>query len=165
MYERKSMNKPWSDLPNAHHIDWVLGSLKENSQTWAKIWAVVRETVPSTTRKAARDEAWRLARDATWRSAVVAASVVVAGDEAYSAAKETAWAVLRRSIASGGAYDAIHATGDPLLALVAYDDCDQYLDMGYVKLRTYATLSERPQALLLLPMAYVREKINEQALV
>jgi hypothetical protein len=28
------MNQPWSDLPNATHIDWVLASVKENPELW-----------------------------------------------------------------------------------------------------------------------------------
>ena len=62
------------------------------------------------------------------------------------------------SAAWGAARDAASAS---LLSLVIYDDCDQYLALGYEKLKVYAVLSEKPQAILLLPMAYVREKMNE----
>lgn len=52
-----------------------------------------------------------------------------------------------------------------IVALVAYNDCEQYINMGYEKLLVYAKLSENPQAILLLPMVYVRERLNEYALV
>jgi hypothetical protein len=149
MCERKSMKKLWSDLPNAHHIDWVLASLKENPWRWraAEVavyaagvavyaaWAAARDKALV----AVRHAAWAAARDKTW---------LAVGDAARVAAWDEAW-----------------AAGPAALALIAYDDCDQYLDMGYEKLRVYAILSEKPQAVLLLPMAYVREKINEKVLV
>jgi len=137
------MNKPWSDLPNATHIDWVLASVKENSELWNAAWdAAVNaawDAAWDAARSAARNAARDAARNAAWNAAWYAGAEAVA--EARSAA---------RSAASAS-----------LLSLVAYDDCDQYLALGYEKLRVYATLSEKPQAILLLPMAYVREKMNE----
>jgi hypothetical protein len=134
------MNKPWSDLPNAHHIDWVLASVKENPKLWAAAvvgaaeWSVAWMAVGA---------AWNAAEDAA-RSAAV------------DAARNAVWAAAQVADA--------YVT-DAAIALVAYDDCDQYLALGYEKLKVYAVLSDKPQAVLLLPMAYVREKINEQALV
>ena len=80
------MSKAWSHLPNAHHIDWVLASLKENPELW-------------------------------------------------------------------------DAARDAISALVAYDDCDQFLNMPYEKLKVWTVLSEDPRAVLLLPMVYVKEKL------
>ena len=138
--------KNWQHLPNADHIDWVLESLKENHTLWAEARSgrdftaeILRsfDAPPEAQRAdaAALDAAWVAARD-------VSGSTWTA---AWDAARDAAW----------------HS----LSALVAYDDCDQYLAMGYEKLKVYAILSEKPQAVLLLPMAYVLEKINEKALV
>jgi hypothetical protein len=153
------MNKPWSDLPNATHIDWVLASVKENSELWNAAWdAAVNaawdaawDAARSAARNAARDEAWYEARNA-------------ARDAARNAAWNAAWYAGAEAVAEARSA-ARSAASASLLSLVAYDDCDQYLALGYEKLRVYATLSEKPQAILLLPMAYVREKMNEQALV
>jgi hypothetical protein len=148
MYERKSMNKPWSTLPNAPHIDWVLASVKENPELWIESyhgrsnskWLL---TALGAATDAARGAAW----DAVW-------------DEVTHTGK-----YLANVIRLTGWDDARKTARNAATALIAYDDCDQYLALGYEKLKVYAVLSEKPQALLLLPMAYVREKINEQALV
>jgi hypothetical protein len=130
------MNKPWSTLPNAHHIDWVLASVKENPELWeqarrASIWGPLEsidEAMRTVSAKVYRRHAWY---------------------EASFIATKAAWLEVASSVT----------------ALIAYDDCDQYLALGYEKLKVYAVLGEKPQAILLLPMVYVREKINEQALV
>ena len=89
-------------------------------------------------------ELWDAARDAAWA-------------EAWSEAWDTA---------SGAARDAPRAAARSVIsALVAYDDCDQFLSMSCEKLRVWSILSEDPSAILLLPMVYVREKLNEQCLV
>ena len=46
-----------------------------------------------------------------------------------------------------------------LLALIAYDDCDQYLSMTSDELKTWMLISEKPQAILLLPIKWVLTKI------
>ena len=132
------MKQPWSDLPNAQYIDWVLNSLKENPKLW-------HEALDATS-DAARDKAW-------W-------TALAAGDMARDKALDAAWDKAR-----GVADTARIAADSAILALVAYDGCDQYLNMGYEKLKIYAILSDKPQAVLLLSMLYVREKINETALV
>jgi hypothetical protein len=48
-----------------------------------------------------------------------------------------------------------------MLALVAYDDCAQYLDMSSDQLKVWAILSENPAAVLLLPAVIAFEKIAE----
>ena len=131
------MKKLWSDLPNAHHIDWVLASIKENPELWeAAVYAVDLAYAAS----AAVDAAWAAVRAAAMDAAWVAADAARAAPAPVP-------------------------VRDSLLALVAYDDCDQYLALGYEKLRVYAILSGKSQALLLLPLAYVREKMNEKTLV
>ena len=128
------MTQPWSELPNACHIDWVIKSVKENPLLWCwdnETW--VESGVLAAVWSEARNAAWNMARD-----------------EAHYEAQDAALEATARTA---------------VLALVAYDDCDQYLNMGYEKLLVYAKLSEKPQAILLLPMVYVKEKLNEQALV
>ena len=129
----------WSHLPNAHHIDWVLKSVKENDQLWvagryrafdAAVWSARREAI-----QAARNAGRYDTLDAT---------MGVARGRGSSKARDVMWS--------------------PLLALVAYDDCDQYLKMGYEKLQVYAALSEKPQAILLLPMVGIQEKLYQNAL-
>ena len=129
------MNKPWASLPNAHHIDWVLKSVKENRQLWIQeVWGVVCSA------------AWSMGMDAVWSAARNAARNM-ARDESHDAAHDAALEAAARTV---------------VLALVAYDDCDQYLNMGYEKLLMYAKLSEKPQAIMLLPMVYVKEKLNDR---
>ena len=167
------MKKLWSDLPNAHHIDWVLASIKKNPEIWAVMWDVEC------------DRAYHAAADlayAAWVAKDLAASAAGDTDAAWAAVRAAADAATDAAEAAWDAADAAEAAlaeaaprghgglrrwaaRDSLLALVAHDDCDQYLSMGYEKLKVYAVLSDKPQAVLLLPMAYVREKINEQALV
>lgn len=48
-----------------------------------------------------------------------------------------------------------------LLALVAYDDCDGYLQMSYDELQIWAELSGQPQAVLLLLLKWVQEHEHE----
>ena len=132
------MKKPWSDLPNAQYINWVLNSLKENPELW--------------------DQASDEARDKAWDRALAEAAALAgpASDprwwpryKVWHAARDAAprhWADGKSRAAAWGA----------LVALVAYDDCDQYLNMGYEELKMYAVLSEKPQAVLLLPIMYVQ---------
>ncbi len=141
------MNQPWSDLPNAHHIDWVVESVKNNPDLWAAAWEAARG--------AARDAVWDAARDAVWDAVWDAVHHAVhdvpdgARGRIWKAAWNTAW----------------HAASDSALALVAYDDCDEYLKMSYEELRIWAALSGNPAAVFLRPMVYVREKIHESELV
>ena len=142
------MSKAWSHLPNAHHIDWVLASLKENPELWDAArdaaWDEAWDTARAEAMSAARDAVWDAARDAAWA-------------EAWSEAWDTS---------SGAARDAPRAAArDAISALVAYDDCDQFLNMPYEKLKVWTVLSEDPSAILLLPMVYVRERLNEQRMV
>ena len=128
--------KTWSHLPNAHLIDWVLSSVKENPD----IWVMARHAAYIAIRNAAWDAARDEARNAAWDAA---------RDEARGMARNAA-----RDEARGMAR---HAAWDAILALIAYDDCDQYLDMTYDQLLTYALLSEKPAAVLLLPLKWVQE--------
>ena len=134
------MSNAWSHLPNAHHIDWVLKSVSENPELW----------------DAARDAAWAEAWSEAWDTASGAAR-----DAAWSAARDAARDAARTAARTA----ASAAAGDAISALVSYDDCDQFLSMSYEQLKLWAVLSEDPRAVLLLPMIYVKEKLNEQSMV
>ena len=54
--------KPWSHLPNAHHIDWVLESLKNNPE----LWDVALDAVDDAARDAARDAVLNATQNAVW---------------------------------------------------------------------------------------------------
>ena len=150
------MSNAWSHLPNAQHIDWVLASLKENPE----LWNSARVSAWDTARAAAWDTALEPARDAAW-------------DATIFAARHSSWYAVRgavRGAAWGAAWDAVSdstrdAVYDAILSLIAYDDCDQLLSMSYERLKVWAVLSEDPRAILLLPMIYVKEKLNEQCMV
>jgi len=122
----------WSKLPNAKHIDWVLASLKSNID----IWIQARNQAYSQ----ALNQAWEQALNQAWNQARVQAL-----NQAYGQARVQAW----------------NQVYGVLLALIAYDDCDQYLSMTFDELKTWALVSEKPQAILLLPMVYVKEQMNE----
>ena len=136
--------KEWSHLPNARHIDWVLASFKETPE----LWNAARAAAWDAARAAAWDAAWDAARAAAW-------------DAARDAAWENVW-IAARFAARAAAFDAAF---DVISALVAYDDCDKFLSMSYERLKVWAVLSEDPRAVLLLPMIYVKEKLNEQSMV
>ena len=134
----------WSKLPNAKHIDWVLDSLKSNIDIWNQAY----------------DQAWYEARDQAYDQAY---------DQALDQVSDQAWNQARGQAyiqASDQAYEQacdqarIQVYG-VLLALIAYDDCDQYLRMSYSELKTWVLISENSKAILLLPMVYVKEQINE----
>ena len=118
----------WSHLPNAPLIDWVIESLKCNPQKWSR----------------AEDAVLNATHDAGWIAIRIAARDAINNASRRSALDAT-WATGQAS-----AYDVI-------LALIAYDDCDQYLSMSYEQLLTYALLSEKPQAILLLPLKWIQE--------
>ena len=130
------MSNAWSHLPNAHHIDWVLKSLEENPELWTAAWDADWSAAWYAARSAARNAAWYAAR---------------------SAARNAAW-----SAAMSAARNAARCS---IEALIAYDDCDNFLNMSYEKLKVWAVLSEDPKAVLLLPMVYVKEQLAQEAII
>ena len=146
----------WSELPNAKHIDWVLNSLEFNPDIWIEArkqaldqaWKQARIQAWDQARKQAWSQAWSQAWDQAWNQARHQAWNQ-AWNQAYDQARDQAW------------YETRDQVNGVLLALVAYDDCDQYLAMTFDELKTWALVSEKPQAILLLPMVYVKEQINE----
>jgi len=92
----------------------------------------------------AHPEFWGAARAAAWDAVENAARNVVENAARHAAGNVVVYA----------AYDAI-------AALVAYDDCAQYLGMTSDQLKMWAILSEEPAAILLLPAVTAFEKIKE----
>jgi hypothetical protein len=138
------MNKPWSDLPNAHHIDWVLASLKDNH----KLWKEAREAAWDAVRESVWNGAWDEAVDAAYYAERVEAWVA-----AFAAARDaTEWAAW-----GGTIYRTPQRAWGTILSLIAYDYCEEYLAMSFEELLKHDT----PQAILLLPMVYVRGKLHD----
>lgn len=143
----------WSHLPNSHHIDWVIESLKQNPELWTKA-------------RVTRNNAFGLySKNNHWTD--------IDGLELWDVLDESrddAWKNVKENIEKFAIWftkyseevKAAEAAWDSILALIAYNDCDQHINMNYEKLQVYATISEKPQAIMLLPMVYVREKLNER---
>jgi hypothetical protein len=134
----------WSHLPNAHHIDRVLESLKSHPEIWGEAWVAFKDA----TRLAARDEARLAAFDAT-----LGAARDVVRDAAFDATLGAVRDVVRDA--------ALYAARSAITALIAYDDSSKYLDMPSDKLRVWAILSEDPAAVLLIPAVIAFERISE----
>ena len=84
---------------------------------------------------------------------------------AYDAARDAAWYAARdaaRDAAQGAAW---YAARDAALAFIAYDDAANYLSMPSDQLKVWATLSENPAAILLIPAVIAYERISELELV
>jgi hypothetical protein len=128
----------WSVLPNARHIDWVIASLKKHPELWI--------APLNATRDAARDATWGVAWDAPCKAALVAA---------WQGAYDAVW-----NATFADWLEALATAQSAILALIAYDDCDQYLSMTSEELQAWATLTEHPAAVLLLSMVIVREQIE-----
>ena len=125
----------WAHLPNARHIDAVLAHAKAHPERW---------TASDAARDAARDAAWVAARAATW---------VAARDSAWDAALGAAWDAARDAawVAARG------AARDACLALIAWDDAGQLMDMPVDAVRTLAAAGHHP-AVLLLPARLAMEE-------
>lgn len=89
---------------------------------------------------AAYPDAWDAAWEAAWGAA---------WDAAWDAARDAAW---------GAAWDAAWGA---IAALVAWDDCSQYLSMTSEQLEIWYHLTERPACLLLLTAVRAFEQIEE----
>ena len=149
--------KAWSNLPNAHHIDRVLESVKSHTESWDEAWVAFKDA----TRLAARDAASLAALNAA-RDSTLDAARVAAWNEVKSAASDAA-----RDAASLAALNAaLSATWDAawiaITVLIAWDDASKYLDMPSDKLRVWAILSEDPAAVLLIPAVIAFEKIAKK---
>ena len=139
-------------LPNAHHIDWVLESVKQHP----KIWTAAREATWEVVWEVALEAAWDAARGVTY-----AAARGAAWDAAWAAAWEVVWEVALEAARDANWGAARDADQCAILALIAYDDCADLLDMPSEQLKTWALLTEQPAAVLLVPAAIARERIRE----
>ena len=96
----------------------------------------------------AHPEEWRAAGNAAWSAAWSAA---------WNAARSAAWNAAWHAVGDA----ALDAAWGAMAALIAWDDCSQYLDMPSDKLRVWTILSEDPACLLLLPAVMAFEQIEE----
>jgi len=128
------MQREWSHLPNAAHIDRVLASLKANPKIWADVWdEAVYDIGP-----------WDVAvrfiqitgRDGVWNAARRSAS-------------GAAWDWSAGSTGTSAYYAAYYASCHPIIALIAYDDAAKYLDLPLDQLQMLYALTEHPAAHLL----------------
>jgi hypothetical protein len=126
----------WSHLPNVAHIDRVIASVNKYPEIWAEAWA----------------EAWEGASDAAWD---------VAWCAAHNVAHDEDWDAVQNAIDDTNRGAASHAAWDAISALIAYHDCEQYLNMTSEELKVWALLSERSAAVLLLPAVIAFEQIKK----
>jgi hypothetical protein len=134
----------WRHLPNAKHIDRVLASLRRHSE----IWSAARFD----NQIAAQDAAWDAVRHAAWNAA---------RDEAYGAVRDAILDAVRYESYGAAHGAALNSAWGAILALIAYDNCEQYLSMTSEELQVWARLSENPAAVLLLPAVVAFERIAE----
>ena len=146
----------WDHLPNAKHIDWVFASVEQHPEIWAAAARASSQARRAAAWDAAWDEAWEeaydVARGAVWEEvydAISAATRDVPAGEAWSASRNAIYVAARG------------AARCSVLALISYDDCAHLLDMPSEQLKTWALLTEKPAAVLLLPAVIVRERIRE----
>jgi hypothetical protein len=132
----------WSHLTNAAHIDEVLESVQAHPDIW-----LAATTAPRT---AARNAAMAAAWNAAWNAA-------------RNAPRDAAWDATWDTTDPAAAMNAIRrdADKDAILALVAYDDCEHFLEMSSDQLRIWIALSEHPAAILLLPAVIAFEQIKK----
>jgi hypothetical protein len=100
----------------------------------------------------AHPEFWGAARVAARDAARVAA---------WDAVENAARNVVENAARNAAGNVVVYAAYDAIAALVAWDDCAQYLGMTSDQLKMWAILSEEPAAILLLPAVTAFEKINE----
>lgn len=130
----------WSHLPNAHHIVWVIKSVKDNPEVWAVAWHAASDAIHDLTRDAAWEKAWDTAHDA--------------------ARRESAWHAARHKVRYAARNTARASALDAVAALLAWDDSAQFLEMDGDELEVWARLSEDPRAILLLPAVRAFERIK-----
>ena len=137
MWLRVSSMSAWDHLPNARHIDWVIASLKKHPDLWRATWI-------ATARPVGQRPAW------------------IAGYNAALNAAHTSHSKILAAISDDAPMHAPDESYGAMLALITYDDCDQYLAMTSEELRAWVLLTEHPTAMLLLPMVIVREQIEQR---
>jgi hypothetical protein len=148
------MNNSWDNLPNAIHINWVLKSVKNSPRAWADagndaVFSDARD--PDDTYGAAYHDAYDAACDA-------ADAHVYAANRARDYATSNAY----HDAGYAGYASGTGVSNNAILALIAYNNSSKYLDMSYQQLLIFASLSNDPAAILLLPAVKARELINEK---
>ena len=133
------MTTAWSHLPNAKHIDRIIADLNANTDNWVQAWTRAMT--------AAWDAAWTRARTAT-RDAARDAVYSAARDAVYSAARDAA------------RHAAWHAASYAILALIAWPEASDYLDLSTESLQVLAALGDH-KAVLILPAAIAFESEKE----
>jgi hypothetical protein len=124
----------WSDLPNAHHIDRVIASVKKHPKIW----------------DAALSKNWNVVWDATYNAAYGAA---------WAATRDAGLVAVRNAVWR----EHPNPSQNAIMALIVYDDCANYLVMPSEELHAWALLSENPAAVLLLPAVIAFEQIEQLA--
>ena len=124
----------WSHSPNAQLIDQVLTDLV----TYHTQFVAAGSGLNGTNQW---NESWDTARN-------------VVGDEAWH---EVYHAAMRAALWIG----ASNVAAGAMLALIAYDDAEQYLSMPLEKLKFWAALSHVPAAILLQPYMGARERVAQ----
>lgn len=142
----------WSHLHNAAQIDRVLDLLRERSDNWDDAWLSARDSLAYDVRAEAWNQARASATDPVWFKICNAAWNVVWGEDA--ALEKKNWDDDKTT--ESAAYDsALYA----FLALIAYDDAAEYLNMSSTELKIWAALSQSPSAILMLPVTVAAEKL------
>lgn len=156
---------PWSHLHNAEHIDRILDLIRERPEVWYNAWtslssgsqdvggavALAQTLGRAEAYETASADAWYMARE-------------VALDSAWESFKKTLWEVDSKSDVEDvlNQADALslawNAAWFAILALIAYDESGEYIQMPSKELKTWAVLV--PRLALLLPAAAAFEKIN-----
>jgi hypothetical protein len=144
----------WDHLPNAQYIDWVIDSVKQHSKEWSFLsgnYELISSHIMRQSFLAAFNRSTRLGRRDV-RSLCFATLAKNIAPESRD------WDC---RLVRGNPYVIEHTAKWAVIALIAYDDCGQYLDMTSEQLKTWALLSEQPQAMLLVPTVEIREHIRE----
>ena len=145
------MTTAWSHLPNAKHIDRIIADLNANTDNWVQAWTramtAAWDAAWTRARTATRDAAWTRARTAT-RDAARDAVYSAARDAVYSAARDAA------------RHAAWHAASYAILALIAWPEASDYLDLSTESLQVLAALGDH-KAVLILPAAIAFESEKE----
>lgn len=143
----------WSDLPNAHHIDRVLNLVRDYPKVWHEAWLDVSD-IPQETTDNARTIVFDVSHEEDWRRLRE-----LACSPEWGSFKLAKWDTEHDKTQAWGAAWFV------VMALLTYDDVDEYMEMSPNELKIWATLSEKPCPLLLLPAVAAFEKINERSVV
>lgn len=174
--------KRWGHLPNAQYIDRILNLIRQRPDNWDKAWNSSRTIQRGRARLTAWNQAHERARDQDrkleWFAVCSEAWDAIwnktgAYDDSLDLMSESgaaAWVTHiweeedgmldfydDKSVDSVAYDSALFA----FMALITFDEAGEYFNMSSTELKIWAALSEDPAAVLLLPIVYVREKLND----